>query len=206
MHQILKYASQGKQKINNYIRFGHKDEVKTDKLCTELLYLFEKIYSASHFATMAEFRLNAEYVTEDLPQFIAQYSEKVCMGFDGSLSIVTNLPKKGFEIKFNPMEMGLIIENLASNSRKAHASRMTISMDVSQDGRTLTIVFGDNGDGLAEGFPPERIFEKGFSQTNGSGLGLYTCKWVSERLGAEFSLSSPGRSGKGAEFTMRFSK
>ena len=206
MHQILKYASQGKQKINNYIRFGHKDEVKTDKLCTELLYLFEKIYSASHFATMAEFRLNAEYVTEDLPQFIAQYSEKVCMGFDGSLSIVTNLPKKGFEIKFNPMEMGLIIENLASNSRKAHASRMTISMDVSQDGRTLTIVFGDNGDGLAEGFPPERIFEKGFSRTNGSGLGLYTCKWVSERLGAEFSLSSPGRLGKGAEFTMRFSK
>ena len=78
--------------------------------------------------------------------------------------------------KFNPMEMGLIIENLASNSRKAHASRMTISMDVSQDGRTLTIVFGDNGDGLAEGFPPERIFEKGFSRTNGSGLGLYTCK------------------------------
>lgn len=206
MHQILKYASQGTQKINNYIRFGQKDEAKTDKLCTELLYLFEKIYSASHFATMAEFRLNAEYVTEDLPQFIAQYSEKVCMGFDGSLSIVTNLPKKGFEIKFNPMEMGLIIENLASNSRKAHASRMTISMDVSQDGRTLTIVFGDNGDGLAEGFPPERIFEKGFSRTNGSGLGLYTCKWVSERLGAEFSLSSPGRSGKGAEFTMRFSK
>lgn len=206
MHQILKYASQGTQKINNYIRFGQKDEAKTEKLCTELLYLFEKIYSASHFATMAEFRLNAEYVTEDLPQFIAQYSEKVCMGFDGSLLIVTNLPKKGFEIKFNPMEMGLIIENLASNSRKAHASRMTISMDVSQDGRTLTIVFGDNGDGLTEGFPPERIFEKGFSRTNGSGLGLYTCKWVSERLGAEFMLSSPGRSSKGAEFTMRFSK
>ena len=206
MHQILKYASQGTQKINNYIRFGHKDEAKTDKLCTELLYLFEKIYSASHFATMAEFRLNAEYVTEDLPQFIAQYSEKVCMGFDGSLSIVANLPKKEFEIKFNPMEMGLIIENLASNSRKAHASRMTISMDVSQDGRVLTIVFGDNGDGLAEGFPPERIFEKGFSRTNGSGLGLYTCKWVSGRLGAEFTLSNPGHSGKGAEFTMRFSK
>ena len=104
------------------------------------------------------------------------------------------------------MEMGLIIENLASNSRKAHASKMTISMDVSQDGRTLTIVFEDNGDGLAEGFPPERIFEKGFSRTSGSGLGLYTCKWVSERLGAEFTLSNPGRSGKGAEFTMRFSK
>ena len=206
MHQILKYASQGTQKINNYIRFGQKDEAKAENLCTELLYLFEKIYSASHFATMAEFRLNAEYVTEDLPQFIAQYSEKVCMGFDGSLSIVTNLPKKGFEIKFNPMEMGLIIENLASNSRKAHASKMTISMDVSQDGRALTIVFGDNGDGLAEGFPPERIFEKGFSRTNGSGLGLYTCKWVSERLGAEFTLSNSGRSGKGAEFTMRFSK
>ena len=206
MHQILKYASQGKQKINNFVRFGQKDGTTAERLCTDLLYLFEKIYSASHFATMAEFRLNAEYVTEDLPQFIAQYSEKVCMGFDGSLSIVTNLPKKGFEIKFNPMEMGLIIENLASNSRKAHASRMTIAMDVSQDERTLTIVFGDNGDGLAEGFPPERIFEKGFSRTNGSGLGLYTCKWVSERLGAEFSLSNPGRSGKGAEFTMRFSK
>ena len=206
MHQILKYASQGKQKINNFVRFGYKDEAKTDKLCTELLYLFEKIYSASHFATMAEFRLNAEYVTEDLPQFIAQYSEKVCMGFDGSLSIVTELPKKGFEIKFNPMEMGLIIENLANNSRKAHASRMTISMSVSNDGQMLTIVFGDNGDGLAEGFPPERIFEKGFSRTNGSGLGLYTCRWVSERLGAEFTLSNPGRPGKGAEFTMRFSK
>ena len=206
MHQILKYASQGKQKINNFVRFGHRDEAKTDKLCTELLYLFEKIYSASHFATMAEFRLNAEYVTEDLPQFIAQYSEKVCMGFDGSLSIVTNLPKKEFAIKFNPMEMGLIIENLANNSRKAHASRMTISMSVSKDGQMLTIVFGDNGDGLAEGFPPERIFEKGFSRTNGSGLGLYTCKWVSERLGAEFTLSNSGRPGKGAEFTMRFSK
>ena len=113
---------------------------------------------------------------------------------------------EGFEIKFNPMEIGLIIENLASNSRKAHASRMTISMDVTQDGRMLTIVFADNGDGLEGGFPPERIFEKGFSRTNGSGLGLYTCKWVSDRLGAEFVLSSPGHSGKGAEFTMRFTK
>jgi signal transduction histidine kinase len=206
MHQILKYASQGKQKINNYIRFGQNDRAKTEKLCAELLYLFEKVYSASHFATMAEFRLNAESVTEDLPLFIAQYAEKVCMGFDGSLSIVSELPQKGFEYKFNPMEIGLIIENLASNSRKAHASKMTISMDVSQNGRMLTIVFGDNGDGLAEGVPPERIFEKGFSRTNGSGLGLYTCKWVSERLGAEFVLSNPGRSGKGAEFTMRFSK
>lgn len=206
MHQILKYASQGEQKINNYLRFGHNDRTRIEKLCAELLYLFEKIYSASHFATMAEFRLNAESVTEDLPQFIAQYAEKVCMGFDGSLSIVSELPQKGFECKFNPMEIGLIIENLASNSRKAHASKMTISMDVSQNGRMLTIVFGDNGDGLAEGVPPERIFEKGFSRTNGSGLGLYTCKWVAERLGAEFSLSSPGQSGKGAEFTMRFSK
>ncbi len=206
MHQILKYASQGKQKINNYVRFGNKDAANAEKLCAELLYLFEKIYSASHFATMAEFRLNAESVTEDLPLFIAQYAEKVCMCFDGSLSIVSELPQKGFEYKFNPMEIGLIIENLASNSRKAHASKMTISMDVSQNGRMLTVVFGDNGDGLAEGVPPERIFEKGFSRTNGSGLGLYTCKWVSERLGAEFVLSNPGRSGKGAEFTMRFSK
>lgn len=206
MHQILKYASQGKQKINNYVRFGNNDPSKTDKLCADLLYLFEKVYSASHFATMAEFRLNAEYVTEDLPQFIAQYSEKVCMGFDGSLSIVAELPKREFLIKFNPMEVGLIIENLASNSRKAHASRMKISMNVSAEEQALTIVFSDNGDGLAEGFPPERIFEKGFSRTNGSGLGLYTCKWVAERLGADFSLSNSGGMGKGAEFTMRFLK
>ena len=52
----------------------------------------------------------------------------------------------------------------------------------------------------------QTFYEKGFSRTNGSGLGLYTCKWVAERLGAEFALSNSGRSGKGAEFTMRFSK
>lgn len=206
MHQILKYASQGKQKINNYLRFGEKPDAKTDKLCSELLYLIEKIYSASHFATMAEFRLNAEYVTEDLPQFIAQYAKEVCMGFDGSMTIDSVLPKRDFVIRFNPMEMGLIIENLASNSRKAHASRMTIKMEVVMGGKDLKVVFADNGDGLAPEVPAERIFEKGFSRTNGSGLGLYTCKWVSERMHASFDLSNRGGSGQGAEFTMRFSK
>ena len=205
MHQILKYASQGKQKIKNHLRFGAKFDPKTDKLCAELLYLFEKIYSASHFATMAEFRLNAEYVTEDLPQFIAQYAKEVCMGFDGSMIIDTNLPKQEFITRFNPMEMGLIIENLANNSRKAHASRMSIKMQI--DAQILGVVFSDNGDGIASEVPSERIFEKGFSRTNGSGLGLYTCKWVADRMHATFELLNRGGvAGQGAEFMMRFAK
>lgn len=206
MHQILKYASQSKQKIHNFVRYDKKSPEKVELLCTKLLYLLEKIYSASHFAISADFRLSAEFVTENVPLFVSQYAKMVCMGYDG-LVIETKLPQEPFVLKFNPMELGLIIENLVSNSCNAHASKMTISMQIKNHGSGLDIIFSDNGNGVDADIPVERIFEKGFSRTSGSGLGLYTCKWVAEeRMKAVFWLSDKGRNGRGAEFTLRLSK
>ena len=206
LHQIIMYATDGAEAVNNFERFDEKSTEHMDELCSKIRYLFEKIYSAAQFATSAGFRLSAESITEDLPLFIAQYAEKICMGYDASMKIVPTLPAKGFVKQFNPMEIGLIIENLASNSRKAHASAMSIDMSVSSNGQELVVVFSDDGDGLAPDVPADRIFEKGFSRTDGSGLGLYTCKWVAEQMGAAFELTNDGRNGHKTEFTMRIKK
>ena len=81
---------------------------------------------------------------------------------------------RAFNCKFDSSSIGVIIDNIASNSIKAGASILQIAL--SETSKYVEITFSDNGIGLAENIDPNSLFEWGFSsnrQKKGFGIGLY---------------------------------
>lgn len=84
---------------------------------------------------------------------------------------------RAFNCKFDSSSIGVIIDNIASNSIKAGASTLEIAL--SETSKYVEITFSDNGIGLAPNIDPNSLFEWGFSsnrQKKGFGIGLYHIK------------------------------
>jgi signal transduction histidine kinase len=99
-----------------------------------------------------------------------------------------------------------ILVNLIANARQAMATmvreaHLTLGIDISDDGRRLTIRVTDEG----EGIPQEnltRIFSHGFTtRKNGHGFGLHSCILTAKAMGGSLIASSDGP-GLGATFTL----
>ena len=76
-----------------------------------------------------------------------------------------------------------IIDNIASNSVKAGATILRISLE--ERGKYVEITFSDNGIGLSENINPQSLFEWGFSSNRkkkGYGIGLYHIKQLVEEM------------------------
>ncbi|MNY46970.1 sensory histidine kinase DcuS [compost metagenome] len=103
-------------------------------------------------------------------------------------------------MRFKPIDASIIVDNLVSNAKRAKASR--IKFDLSPiDKRGLLIRVTDNGRGLAVGTNKARIFEMGYTATQGSGLGLYHVRQVLGEIGGSIELEdSEGK--KGATFVI----
>jgi signal transduction histidine kinase len=78
-----------------------------------------------------------------------------------------------FPMRFKPIDIAVVIDNIAFNSEKAGATKLNVHVERVTDNE-LRLEFVDNGPGLSpEVQPPEKIFERGVTTTKGSGLGLY---------------------------------
>ncbi|QTA79685.1 Two component system histidine kinase [Desulfonema limicola] len=208
IHQIILYASNSKESLKNILqsptRFNNVTGENLRNLLENLLETIEKIISTSRFATTANFRLNSSMITEDFNSFMYEYLEKIAVAYNTRIKIHTNLDKNEFKLHFNPIEMGMVFENFISNSKKARASNITFT-SILKSG-ILTITIEDDGSGLDKNITgKDRIFEKGFTRTKGSGLGLYFCKTRIESLGGELKISGD-QPRHGLSFTIRISK
>ena len=90
---------------------------------------------------------------------------------------------EAFNCKFDASSIGVIIDNIASNSIKAGATVLQIKM--SETAKYVEIVFSDNGIGLEAGVVPSTLFEWGFSSNikkNGFGIGLYHIKLLIDEM------------------------
>ena len=90
---------------------------------------------------------------------------------------------RAFDCKFDSSSIGIIIDNIASNSVKAGATILQISLE--ESGKYVEIAFSDNGIGLAENINPQSLFEWGFSSNRkkkGYGIGLYHIKQLVEEM------------------------
>ena len=90
---------------------------------------------------------------------------------------------RAFDCKFDSSSIGIIIDNIASNSVKAGATILQISLE--ERGKFVEIAFSDNGIGLAENINPQSLFEWGFSSNRkkkGYGIGLYHIKQLVEEM------------------------
>ena len=87
-----------------------------------------------------------------------------------------------------------ILNQIIQNSKKEVQSKIEIIAKVNKENIVLHIK--DNGLGIKKG-EVERVFEKGFTGTNGrmlnkksTGIGLYLCKKLCDKLGIKIELSS----------------
>ncbi len=200
--------------IENHVK-NITRRVKTGKSITPetLLSYFErishqarKIQSATRFATKANFSMEAARVEADICQFIKDYIENVCMGLiktHDNIDMVFKWSNKEdiqYIMKFRPMEVTIILDNLISNSRKAHANEVKVSVKSTGEDY-VDILVQDDGRGIKED-ALKNIFDLAYTTTSGSGLGLSQVKSIMDDLSGSISYRE-GING-GAGFELRF--
>jgi signal transduction histidine kinase len=176
-HEIGVQADMIKNRLNRMAKYIQDDTYEIDNIrqCIETITLAtNKILSISHFATKANFNSSVDNITADVVSYIEQYVESVKSYFN-DLKTITFHNDDNIDLtkKFRPIEVSVLLDNLFNNSIKARAKNFTISVLNEKKGQ-ISFIFLDDGNGLDKNIQnSEIIFEKGFTTTNGSGLGLY---------------------------------
>lgn len=91
-----------------------------------------------------------------------------------------------------------ILDQLISNAVKYHADQPVLHFFAVKENDNITLSVEDNGIGIPQSDLP-RIFEKGFTGQNGrtihssTGIGLYLCRRLCDKLGIDISASSEGK-------------
>src|SRR5699024_2034422 len=99
-----------------------------------------------------------------------------------------------------------ILDQLISNAVKYRADQPVLHFFAVKENDRVILSVGDNGIGIPQSDLP-RIFEKGFTGQNGrtihssTGIGLYLCKRLCDKLGIGISASSEG---KGTTISLSF--
>ena len=188
IHQINMCAANAKQVMQEYLISAQSGNLEKDEIIaafSEQIETMENIFTLSKFAIFGNFRLDSEKIDDDLCSFIEQYITKLAPAYESRIRLSCNHLPASFFKRFNPIEIVIILDNLISNAKKANAHYFQITMSI--DKNTLIIFAEDNGDGIQA--DTTRIFEKGYTRTNGSGLGLFFCEKLLNKLNADISLA-----------------
>ncbi|MDC4314356.1 ATP-binding protein [Acinetobacter baumannii] len=194
-HQIGIYSSEIKHFIQNQIKLLKSNSINCDTdtifdLFQVLLFKNQQILTISQYSTQANFRLDSDEISDDIVLFIKDYIENVCAMYSGDkLKLSVNTNNLEFFRSFKPIEISILIDNLVNNAKKFKATHVSFNF-IKNDSKTITLSVEDNGNGLSSGInEPERIFEKGFTTSNGSGLGLFHIKHIIEQMGGSINLN-----------------
>jgi signal transduction histidine kinase len=209
LHQIVIHASAVNETAKSTVnRVRRKAALPPEALLSAfeaILFQNRKILSTARFATKANFRLESESIEENLADYMVEYIEKVAPMFSdtGIQATATSLVKTSAKIpsrKFKPIEVAILVDNMISNAGKAGAE--TISFTIEQSSKTdLKIVVQDDGRGIDPAVEDlQRLFEKGFTSTDGSGLGLFHVTQILDDLGGTITAE---RTPIGAKFNIR---
>lgn len=170
----------------------------------------EKITSFSKYFKKVNFNIHANNMEIDIITFTNEYLENVYKHREDLknnrelLKISISTPKLlSLKIKFNPIDMIIVLDNMISNSFKNNSSEIEISW-IKSDDNSVTLSFKDNGNGIKENIIND-IFDFGFSTSRrGSGLGLYHVKEIIEKLKGKIEVNNSLK--KGVEFLISFKK
>jgi signal transduction histidine kinase len=164
------------KEINKLSKYLNNEEIDITAMLKSIDIITmanNKILAISRFATKANFNSSSEKIKANLVEYIEQYVKSVEGFFDDLKIHFINNNNADFIIIFKPIEICLIIDNLFNNSIKARAKNFNINVNALSP-KKIELLFSDDGHGLDKSIVnPYLIFEKGFSKTKGSGLGLY---------------------------------
>jgi len=209
-HQVTMYAVDVQQRIENFMVSleGRETVSRTEVLAAldGISLLNRRIMGVTKFATKANFRLESEKIEADIGQYVEQYINQVAKEFlSGPMNVSVSADGKTFEKKFKPIDVAVVVDNLISNARKARATR--VSFEITHPAKdTIHIRVEDNGRGFDTKIDEvDRIFEKGFTKTDGSGLGLYHVQHVLGEMNGTIEVVEISGV-KGAAFLIRIAK
>jgi signal transduction histidine kinase len=209
-HQVTIYAVDINQQIENFlIEISGQETVPRSVVLDTLeriTLLNRKVKGISQFATKANFRLEAEEIEASLGDYVEQYINDVARMFlHGPLTIQVTNDGKGSTQHFKPIDISVVVDNLVANARRARATNITFAI-THPTKETIHVRVSDNGRGFNDQIDDlSRIFEKGYTMTEGSGLGLYHVRHVLGEMQGTIEPSRPV-SGSGAVFLIRISK
>lgn len=189
-HQIGIYSND----IDGQLLYWNRQLNKGKSITSEDLRSFlesvgllnKKILSIVKFATKANFNLQSEKIEADFILFVKQYVENIYSIYtDNPTNILLDINESdSFVFKFKPIEITIILDNLISNARKANARNINIRISVDQD--LLNLIFSDDGAGLNKSIVNvQKIFDKGYTTTSGSGLGLFHVRQILNEMNSE---------------------
>lgn len=169
----------------------------------------QKIASIVKFVTKANYNLKTEKIEKDVVSFIKQYVENVYTQYkevaldNKNVDINVNLDEEfEFICEFKPLEIIIIIDNLINNSIKANATDIELKI-LKLNGNGIELRFKDNGKGIPkENFG--KIFNFGFTTTNGSGIGLHHVLQIVEKMNGTIEVNDSLK--KGSEFIIKVGK
>ena len=207
-HQITICSADIHELIEVQIEKLHrKEKIDADSLFSFLEQMRLKnqhVMAIARLATKANFRLESDEIFDDIVAYFVDHLNNVTPLYLERIKVEVVDPEKAFERKFKPIEMSIVIDNLVVNARKAGAKKIQIRFEWITNA-ILKIRFSDNGDGFSKlSESPRRVFEKGFSTTDGSGLGLYHVRQIIESMGGDITCAA-GES-RGAEFEITLPK
>jgi signal transduction histidine kinase len=194
-HQINHSSSRIKNNVKSLLEHIGKSDIddKMKKYISVISSESTKIESLSKFVTNANFDLTASEIKTDVIQFISDYLNEIYLPeipvLNTCLKITVKNPQQINHITgIRPLEMTTIIDNFIQNAEKAKATEIGFTFGKLNNGG-LMIQISDNGKGI----PSEnldKIFDLGFTTTNGSGIGLYNVKSVIQRIKGKINVTS----------------
>lgn len=188
-HQIMGYASDVQHSVKRMMaRLRAGTQISKNEwidFLERISYRNGQIVTASRFATKGGYKQQSSSVEADLSGYIVDYIETVAsLWAPRGITVTTDTDGKEFIRAFKPIEIGMVIDNLVSNSAKARAAEIAFILRVERgQNPALMIEIADDGTGWPKSMTDlSRVFEKGVTTTDGSGLGLYHVKQLIESL------------------------
>jgi len=199
-HQIYHSAGRIKKNISDLLKYIDKTQIdsKIEKYISVISLEIDKIESLSKFITNANFDLTATEIKMDIVQFMTDYIKTIYSPndpvLDSNLKVKIENPSSiKYLIEIRPLEITNLIDNFVQNSEKAKSSEI-LFLFKKQSNNKLLICVSDDGKGIL----PEnidKIFDFGFTTTNGSGIGLHHIKSTIQRMKGRIKVSSKENSG-----------
>lgn len=196
-HQI--FHSSGRINRNIKLLLKHLNPNSTDdttrKHLTVMALESAKINSIANFVTKANFNLKASEVEKDIVEFMTGYINEIYIADDKIIDSGLNISVKtkgeiAFIKEIRPLELTTLIDVFISNSEKKETEAKSINFTFYKKNDNLIIEISDDGKRGIEKSNITKVFDFGYTTTNGSGIGLYQAMDIVKRMGGDIKVES----------------
>jgi len=199
-HQIKHSASRIKKNVSDLFKYLKKKESNDETVIKHLSTISTEsnnIETIAKYVTCANFNLESTEIKEDIVRFMHEYIDEIFKIIGKKYPEITmkNLDNVTHTMDFRPLEVSSMIDNFIFNAKKAKANNITFVFKKKVN--NIEIIISDDGIGIPKS-NIEKIFEFGYTTTDGSGIGLYMVKKCIDNINGRIEVNS--KENKGTTF------